>query len=568
MWGLLTLINGSLLTLLIYQNRNSSSLLTQQLGSDFQRQDITSLIAIFGVIVVLSICLVTALIAPPNNYDSMTYHMPRVMHWIQNRSVAHYPTHNLRQIFLPPGVSYIVTHLQILSGSDRFANCVQWLAFLGSVIGTSLIAKNFGGVHAQSITALVCASIPMAIMQSTTPQTDLTVSFWLVCFAYFIFRTDSYSKSDLFWLSTSLGLAILAKPTGIIFGMPFLVIFGFRIAGGFLGVRNLKKLFVSTITTGIILLISLSLSFPSFWRNYEAFGKFLGVDFGTTNTKIGIIQLTSNALRNLALNIPFSQFWQLVENIHNYILKIDFYDPATTFLPARKIFFNDVWALLLPDEDSVGNPFHLLLLCVAILNLLWAVGIGKNKKLGYLVVLIIGNVSGFLLFCLLLKWQLWANRLLLSFFILSTPATGYLISRSLSKAMKRTLLILLTFFAILYSLTPIRRPLLLPPLSLSHISQFESILFLNREDIYFSEREELKHAYTELTNLIIKDKCQSVGLNIGENDWEYPIWVLLESKGLESFKIKHINVQNQSQQLVPEFPDSEVCVILEKKNRR
>jgi hypothetical protein len=46
---------------------------------------------------------VLALITPPNMYDSMTYHMSRVVHWIQNGSLAHYPTSIGRQLFLPPG---------------------------------------------------------------------------------------------------------------------------------------------------------------------------------------------------------------------------------------------------------------------------------------------------------------------------------------------------------------------------------------------------------------------------------------------------------------------------------
>ena len=38
------------------------------------------------------VLLFLALLYPPNNYDSMTYHMARVAHWIQNQSIGHYPT--------------------------------------------------------------------------------------------------------------------------------------------------------------------------------------------------------------------------------------------------------------------------------------------------------------------------------------------------------------------------------------------------------------------------------------------------------------------------------------------
>jgi len=74
----------------------------------------------------LGLSLLVALIAPPNNWDSMTYHMARVMYWMQHQSVAHYPTHNPRQLDSPPWSSFAIMHLQLLSGGDRFANLVQW----------------------------------------------------------------------------------------------------------------------------------------------------------------------------------------------------------------------------------------------------------------------------------------------------------------------------------------------------------------------------------------------------------------------------------------------------------
>ena len=566
-WSLLALINCSILVLLAYRNSNSLNLLQipKKIWIKFKSQALYSKFVISGVIIVLSISLVIALIAPPNNYDSMTYHMPRVMHWIQNRSVAHYPTHNLRQISFSPGVSYIVTHLQILSGGDRFANCIQWFTFLGSVLGISLIAKNLGGVQTQSIAALVCASIPMAIMQSTTTQTDLVVSYWLVCFSYFIFRSSKYSKSDLFWLSASLGLAILAKPTGIIFGIPLLIIFGLRTQGAFVFFPSLFFLVKSTIVSGIILIFSIVLSLPSYYRNYGTFGNFLGTDTGTRNTNIGVIELISNLLKNLALNLPFPGVWSLVENVHKYILKLDVNDSATT-MEGNSFAFDSLWRILLPDEDFVGSPVHFTLLCSAIITLIAAVGLRKTKNLSGLLELLVGNIIGLLLYCLLLKWQMWANRLLLPFFILTAPVTGYFIACCLPKTIQRTLSVILICIAIFYSITPIHRPLVALPSSRSHLSQSESILQLKHENIYFSGYGKfIKPAYTKLANLVKENKCRSIGLDIGSDDWEYPIWTLINSKDSTTSKIKHVNVKNESQSLAPEFFDSDLCAIFTRK---
>ena len=99
---------------------------------------------------------VIALVAPPNNWDSMTYHMSRVEHWRVHHSVAHYPTNVTWQLYLNPWAEFAILQFQILGfGSDRLANLVQWFAFVGSMVSVSLLVRILGGASfAQSLAAL------------------------------------------------------------------------------------------------------------------------------------------------------------------------------------------------------------------------------------------------------------------------------------------------------------------------------------------------------------------------------------------------------------------------------
>ena len=57
--------------------------------------------------------LATALISPPNNWDSMTYHMSRVEYWIQNKAVHFFTTNNPRQNVFAPFSEFFILHFQI-----------------------------------------------------------------------------------------------------------------------------------------------------------------------------------------------------------------------------------------------------------------------------------------------------------------------------------------------------------------------------------------------------------------------------------------------------------------------
>ena len=48
--------------------------------------------------IVLTVTAFTALSSVPNTWDSMTYHLPRIEHWLQNQSLGFYPTSITRQL--------------------------------------------------------------------------------------------------------------------------------------------------------------------------------------------------------------------------------------------------------------------------------------------------------------------------------------------------------------------------------------------------------------------------------------------------------------------------------------
>ena len=101
------------------------------------------IILCFLFIIILVPLLLLAVFIPPNNWDSMAYHLPRIQHWLQNGNIYPYPTNITRQIATSPLSEYIILNLQLLSSSDFFANLVQYIALINIIFLASLVLKNF-----------------------------------------------------------------------------------------------------------------------------------------------------------------------------------------------------------------------------------------------------------------------------------------------------------------------------------------------------------------------------------------------------------------------------------------
>ena len=76
----------------------------------------------------------------------------------------------------------------------------------------------------------------------------------------------------------------------------------------------------------------------------------------------------------------------------------------------------------------------------------------------------------------------------------------------------------------------------------------DNIFTTSRMEQYFTSRPSLADSYKEAVQIISELHCSDIGLIIGGDDWEYPLWVLLREKTNEIIRLEHVNVTNISQQ--------------------
>lgn len=74
------------------------------------------------ILTILLPLLFTALYYPPNNWDSMTYHMTKVMHLIDNKNVNFYLIYNHLQLFSALLAEYVMLQWFLLVDLGIFSN--------------------------------------------------------------------------------------------------------------------------------------------------------------------------------------------------------------------------------------------------------------------------------------------------------------------------------------------------------------------------------------------------------------------------------------------------------------
>jgi len=465
---------------------------------------------------VLIITVLVAWITPPQTWDSLTYHLSRVAHWAQNRSIWHYATGIDRQTSMPPGAEEIVLNFYVLTQSDRLASFPQWFSMLGSLIGVSLIAYYLGAKsNGQWLAAGFAATIPMGIVESSSTINDYVATFWVVCV---VVECLAYYKNgenrSLMYISLAAGLAILTKPIVVPFLIPY------AIALGFLLVK--RNGLVTALKWGGVALIVIGLINGGYLtRNYITYGALSNpVDFETHSNQLRNVRgVLSTLIKNAGMHagLPYLQGvnneWNLLILKAHIKLGLEIQDPRTTAVGVFHVSPPST------QEDLVSNPYHAYLILVLVILMFVMV-----KKQGWsLIVYGLLTISTFILFSYIYKWNGFGTRYHLPFFVLFAPIAG-VISGSFDKIKLGylvALLLLIGSYPWIFSIDS--RPLI-PKLGRSILQS--SILNVSRENLYFANSD-LHDTYKQITDEIKSIGCSDIGIMLHGDDPEYLLWVLL-----------------------------------------
>jgi hypothetical protein len=474
-----------------------------------------ALVASIGAI--LGIVGFTALISPPNSADAMAYHLPRVVYWIQQRSVAFFPTPYLNQIMLSPVAEYFSLHTMLLSGTDRFVNLIQWFGCATSTVAVSLIAKEFGAnARGQILAALFCATLPNGILQASGAKNDYLLAAWLASMVWFYLRARS--RLDVVFGALALGLALGTKATAFLFAPAFLLIalllkwkFGWK-----------PILQAAGVAVAALVLID----GPQFARNIDLSGSPLGFDsaqgdgvYRWRNESFRIRNTASNLLRHLSEQLGGrSEEWNqgvyaAVVRMH-HLLGVDPNSEETTFRssmyrPPRRA----------NHEADAPNTWHLaaLILCGPFL-FKWRRLEGMPRLIEYGAAIVLAC----LLFCFCLKWQPFMSRMWLPLFVLGAPITGFVAGRIRQTPIQ---LVLVLFF-----LSGARLPLFQN--WTRRLTGPDSLLRTERAANYFNDLSQFdnRDSYLKTAELLAGSTCERIGIDANLLQVEYPLQALLRDR--------------------------------------
>ena len=520
-----------------------------------------------GILGVLLITATVAWLAPPQTWDSLTYHLSRVAHWAQNRSIHHYITGIERQVSMTPGAESITLNFYVLTGSDRLATFTQWLAMVLSLVGVSQIASLLGAKSpGQWLAALIAAVIPTGIVESTSTITDYVVCLWVVCIAL---ESVSYYRNDdrcsLFFLSLAAALAVFTKPISIPYMLPFglwVAILLFKRRGLVGGLRwgAVAVLVVALINSGYIT------------RNFITFGSFSNpLDFQLHNNQLRTPQgIISNVVKNagLHLGLPYvprlNDWWNLTILKIHVKLGVEIQDPRTTGDGTFKVTSPST------QEDLASAPYHAYLIAATFVIMPFFLKRKVNRvSIESLVMLYaILVASTFVLFSAIFKWHVFTVRYHLPFFVLFAPALGVFwgqwlqynplesgdITRRFRLGYLLAAFLLVSSYPWLFRIDS--RPLIPQP----GRSTVGSILTEPREKLYFANATHLDSVLTPLTEDIQGRGCAQVGIMLLGDDPEYLIWVLMGAPRKDDLRIVWIVSGNTSRYKPLDFqPCAIIC---------
>ncbi len=490
--------------------------------------------------------LVVALMSPPNNYDSQTYHLPKIEHWVVQRDVGFFPTRIHRQVSIAPGAEYLLLHLRLLTGGDGLYNLLQWCAGLGCALVAARIAGQLGGGRrAQLVTAFVVGTTPIVALESSSTQTDLVVAAWVACVATLVLdelhRRTPVKAAALIGAAT--GLTALTKATGLLGAGPLLAVWA---------ATQLRRAPVRALANGLLVgALAVALAGPYLYRLDETYDNPLGPPYLRNSISMerhdpAAVLVNALHVGHTMFNTPLAPLNDATAHAIDGLARALHVDPDDR----RIIFWGATFPTVSwpPDEDRASFPVQATLVLVGAVLLLIRPGRETRLYAGAFILAL-------LLYLTMVKWQPWGNRLVLFLLVLGAPLAGLWLGGVVWRPAPRRVAAWAAVAAL--AVGGCAGWLAVGYGWPRRLVGTGSVFTVSRTQERFNRRPQWLGDYQAAADAVRAARAHRVGLVQGEDTWEYPWWVMLRGADIEALQTL---VPGHEPAVAPKDVDAIVCV--------
>jgi hypothetical protein len=502
----------------------------------------------------------------PSNGDSLVYHLVRVAHWIQDRSISPFPTQYLAQIELSPLAEYNLAHFHLLAGTDRFDGYMQLLACIICLVAVSEVARLLGGSRwTQVVSVVICATIPSGILVATSTENDYFAAAIGICTVVVALAWPSQGN---WWVPSLLvgmgaGLAYMAKGTVPLLMGPaiiFILLVPLVRAIRQQGFTASAKRWGGTVLVSVLAVIAVVAPFMA--QNVSLFGSVVGpVSRSTQSTNLTPAAAAANVVRSTAADFMIGNGKSGVEtriseealgHLHHVFLwfHIDPNDQNYVLGTATDAFAKSDYSAWDRSGDSSADPWDVVLI-VASVPILVVASLRRRRGARTTLLLAAGLIVGYLLFTGTSRWSVFNVRYQLPLFVAWSAVIAVALSW-LPKMATRIVLVFLVLACIPQLFDNVEEPFSHRDYAAHSLSPY----FLDtivQNYVVVSNAE-----YSSVSQEIASSSCHRVGLA----NWvfvEYPLWVGLQYADWHG-EMQDVDVENVSSRF--ENPAFKPCVLL------
>lgn len=157
---------------------------------------------------------------PPNNFDSLTYHLPRAMYYLGHNTLAQFESIDIRQTFFSFNYNLLQLFCFIYGPPHEVTNFINVIAWGIAGLGIYRVSRLCGcSANASLIATWLALTANQVIAQATTTTLDLATAAALFAAIGFGLRWRQSTQSrDAILAGIAAGIAAGAKLTVVFFG--------------------------------------------------------------------------------------------------------------------------------------------------------------------------------------------------------------------------------------------------------------------------------------------------------------------------------------------------------------